>query len=583
MSHFTDRFDAFLAECFRLNPTFATDMGEHAHDACWPDLTAAGRAEQLAFIDRWLTELRSMTMLGAEEAIDRDLLIGELEAARFNETTLREDAWNPLEWVYLVGNGLFPLTARDFAPLADRLTSVAGRLEGVPAVLDAARETLVGHAGRPVGRFQTEAALRQVPGIGEQIDEAVAAAREAAGDPAVALLTPRLLAAAAAARLAVAGFEAHLHDVVLPTSEGEGRLGRELFAAKMRHAMRSGTLTPERILAEADREFVAVRREMVRLARALWPTWGEGRPAPDEDGALVRGVLDAVAARHPKAEDLLDYCRAENARIEAFCKARDLITLADEPLEIQWTPIFLRASGGAMLTSPGPLDKGQKAFFAITPMPDDWSDEERESNLREDNDRMLRLLTIHEAVPGHYLQGVHANRCPSLVRSIFSSGLFAEGWAVYVTQVMMDAGYGADDPALLLTHWKFYLRSITNAIIDARIHCDGMTGEEAVALMVDGGFQEAAEAHAKFDRARLSSTQLSTYFAGSMEMWDIEREVRRRAAVEAGDPRGAAAVPEPQVVGGFGETPGFVYRTHLESVLAHGGPPTSLLRRILLG
>ena len=141
---------------------------------------------------------------------------------------------------------------------------------------------------------------------------------------------------------------------------------------------------------------------------------------------------------------------------------------------------------------------------------------------------MLRLLTIHEAVPGHYLQGVYANRCPSLVRSIFWSGLFAEGWAVYVTQVMMDVGYGADDPALLLTHWKFYLRCITNAIIDARIHTAGMTEDEAVALMVDGGFQEEAEARAKYDRARLSSTQLSTYFAGSMEMWDIELEARRR-------------------------------------------------------
>ena len=148
----------------------------------------------------------------------------------------------------------------------------------------------------------------------------------------------------------------------------------------------------------------------------------------------------------------------------------------------------------------------------------------------------------------------------------------------------MDVGYGADDPALMLTHWKFYLRAVTNAIIDARIHTGDMTGEEAVALMVDGGFQEEAEARAKFDRARLSSTQLSTYFAGSMEMWAIEREIRRRAAVRAGDPRSvAAAVPERDLVGGLGETPGFVYREHLESVIGHGSPPTSLLRRSLLG
>ncbi|MBI3748804.1 MAG: DUF885 family protein, partial [Chloroflexi bacterium] len=183
MSDFSVRTEAFLADLFRLNPTFATAMGEHAHDARWPDLSEAGRAEQLGFIDRWLAEFGAMTDPDADEAIDRDLLVGELEAARFNETILREDAWNPLEWVYLIGNGLFTLTAREFAPLADRLASVAGRLEGIPDLLAYARDRLVGLPDRPVGRFQTDAALRQLRGIGDQIDEALTAARDAAGDP----------------------------------------------------------------------------------------------------------------------------------------------------------------------------------------------------------------------------------------------------------------------------------------------------------------------------------------------------------------------------------------------------------------
>ena len=584
MPDFSTRVDAFLAETFERNPVFATAIGEHAHDGRWPDMTEAGRQERLDATDRWLAEFRAFTDLSPDDAIDRDLLIGELEAARFADTDLREEAWDPLWWVYLAGDGFFPLLAREFAPLADRLASAAGRMETLPEVLEAAEASLVGHSGRPVGRFQTETALKQLAGISELVDDALSAAADArATDEAVEALVPRLTAGAEIARAAIARFEAHLRDVVLAASDGEGRLGPELFAAKMRHTMRSEALTPDRILAGAEREYDAVRAEMVRLARGLWPKWCAGRPAPDDETALVRGVLDAIASEHPEAADLLDFCRAENARIEAFCRERELIGLADDPLEIRWTPVFLRAFGGAMLSSPGPLDKGQKAFFAITPMPDDWSDEQRESNLREDNDRMLRLLTIHEAVPGHYLQGVYANRCPSIVRAIFGSGLFAEGWAVYVTQVMMDIGYGADDPALLLMHWKFYLRGVTNAIIDARIHTAGMTEEEAVSLMVDGGFQEHAEARAKYDRARLSSTQLSTYFTGSLEMWDIEREVRRRAAVESGDPRGTAAVPEPRVVGGYGDTPGFVYRRHLESVISHGTPPTSLLRRILLG
>jgi uncharacterized protein (DUF885 family) len=481
-----------------------------------------------------------------------------------------------------VGGGLFPLLARDFAPLPERLASIASRLEGISAVLGAARD-VIGSADRPVARFHTENAIRQVAGVAELADDAVRAADEAAADPAVAAIVPRVRSAAARAKEELDSFGAYLRDVVLPASEGEGRLGAKLFAAKLRHTLRSETLTPPRILAQAEREFAAVRMEMVRLARELWPTWCAGRDVPTDEGTLVRSVLDAIAADHPAAGELLDFCRDEVARIEDFCRERNLIGLADDPLDIRWTPRFLRTFGGAMLDSPGPLDKGQKAFFAITPIPDDYTPEQAESSLREDNARMLRLLTIHEAVPGHYLQGAYANRHPSIARAVFWSGVFAEGWAVYVTQVMMDAGYRADDPALLLTHWKFYLRSTTNAIIDNRIHTAGMTEEEAVALMVDGGFQEEAEARSKYNRARLSSTQLSTYFVGSLEFWHLEREVRRRAAAASGDPRGADAVPEPRVVGGFGATPGFSYRPHLEGLIAHGAPPMSLLRKIVLG
>jgi uncharacterized protein (DUF885 family) len=575
MSDFRGAFDTFIHELFELHPTFATDIGHHAFDDRWPDMTDAGRRARLAFADRWLDAFGAMADLSTDDAIDRDMLILELEEGRFADTELREDAIDPLSWVYLLGGGIFSLVSREFAPLAVRLASVAGRSERMPEVIEAAKAALLGAGGRPVGRFQTETARHQLPGVTELLDDALAAGEDAANDPEVAAVMPRLRAAAALAKDALAAFDVHLQDVVLPRSEGDGRLGSELFAAKMRHTMRSAALTPGRILAEAERQYPVVRAEMVRLARDAWPTWCPDRPLPEDDDALVRGVLDAIAGDHPRGDDLLDLCREETARIEAFCRERDLIGLADEPLDIRWTPVFMRAFGGAMLSTPGPLDRGLTAFFSITPVPDEWSEEQRESYLREDNARMLRLLTIHEAVPGHYLQGVYANRCPSLVRSIFSSGLFAEGWAVYVTQVMMDVGYGADDPALLLTHWKFYLRSITNAIIDARIHTAGMTEDEAVALMVDGGFQEEAEARAKYSRARLSSTQLSTYFAGSMEMWTIELEARRRAA-------GTTSIEAPRdLPGGFGETPGFVYRQHLESVIGHGAPAPSLLWRVL--
>ncbi len=587
---FAARIDAFLTEFFRLHPLSATSVGFHAHDADWPDLTESGRSERLAFVERWTAELGAFVPddLTRDERIDRDLILLELDGIRFAEIELRQETWDPLEWVYLLGGGVFPLLAREFAPLADRLTSVAGRLEGIPRVVDAAQASLVGSPDRPVARFHTETAIRQIAGVAELADDALAEARAAASsDAAVARVLARLESAVVTAKAALTELEEHLRDVVLPRTEGEGRLGTALFTAKLRHTLSDPELTPAWILERAEREYAEVRAEMVRLARELWPTWCAGQDRPADDEAMVRGVLDAVAAEHPAADDILEWCRAELARIEAFCRDRDLVGLAEDPLEIRWTPVFMRSFGGAMLDAPGALDRGQKSFFAITPIPADWTPEQAESYLREDNERMLRLLVIHEAVPGHYLQGAYANRHPSIVRSVFPSGIFAEGWAVYVTQVMMDVGYDRADPALMLTHWKFYLRAVTNAIIDVRIHAGEafggpMTGEEAVELMVRGGFQEEAEARAKFDRARLSSTQLVTYFVGSVAMWDLEIEVRRRLAEAASDPGGRAAVVERVLPGGLGETPAFVYRRHLEAVISHGSTPLPLLRRLVL-
>jgi uncharacterized protein (DUF885 family) len=269
------------------------------------------------------------------------------------------------------------------------------------------------------------------------------------------------------------------------------------------------------------------------------------------------------------------------ARIEAFCREHDVISLPDEPLSITWTPVFMRALARAFLDSPGPLDRGQKSHFWITPPDESEGPEAVESYLREENDRMLRVLSIHEGIPGHYLQLAASNRCPSLARTVFTNGMYAEGWAVYTTQLMLDLGYASDDPGFALTHWKMYLRAVVNAILDVETHTGEMTQEQALQLMVDGAWQEQDEARGKWLRARISSTQLSTYYVGSLEMWDLEEEVRRRAAVAAGAT--ADAVPAQHVAGGIGDSPGFDQKAHLDNVIAHGTPAIKWCRAILLG
>lgn len=549
--------DGVLDGYFRHYPVHATEIGHHAFDGLWPDLTDAGRRARLA----WLAdaqariEAEAAERLSRDEAIDRRILLENLAAARFSEEVLNEGAWNPLTYVYLLGNGLFLLLAREFAPQADRLRSAASRMAALPDALQQARDSLTDGGSRPTSRFHTEKAVERMPGLLDLVDTAA----EEAGALDDAALRDELRAAAEVGRTAIRRFSDWLRDDLLPDAAGDFRLGADLYAQKFSHSLKTD-LTPAELEQRAASAYDEVRAEMLRLARELWPAWMGDEPLPEDEGRTVRSVLDAIAVEHPRAEELLDFCRAENARIEAFIGERDLVGLADEPMQIVWTPRFLRSFGGAMLVPPGPLDRGLDSFFAITPMPDEWSEERRESYLREDNARMLRLLTIHEAVPGHYLQLAYSNRTDSLVRSIFQSGVFAEGWAVYITQVMMDVGYGADDPALMLVHWKFYLRSITNTLMDLRIHTGSMSEQEAMTLMVDGGFQEEGEAANKWDRARLSSTQLCEYFLGSVGMHDLEAEARRRAAADGRE---------------------FEYRPFLESVLAHGTPSLPVIRDIL--
>ena len=543
--------DAFFSGFFSRYPTHATEAGNHEHDDRWPDLTEAGRADRLAWLAEIRASLEAADGLTREEEIDRRVLLGTIDELRFDEEDLDELSWSPIVYSYLLGGGLFALLSRDFAPLDERLASAAGRMEGIPAALQAARANLTSGRGRAVSGFHVEKAIQTISGVADLCRTAVEMAADA-DEP----TRERVTRAADSAIAAVEGFEAWLSDDLLPTADGDFRLGRDLYERKFQHALKA-TISPAELEQRAATAYDDVRAEMLRIARELWPEWIGDEPMPDDPDALTRRVLDAIAVDHPKADALLDFCRAEHERILAFVRERDLIGLPDDPLQIIWTPPFLRAFGGAMLIPPGPLDKGLDSFFAITPPPDSWTDEQVESMLREYNARSLKVLTIHEATPGHYLQLAWSNRCESLPRSVFGSGVFAEGWAVYVTQVMMDAGYADDDPALLLAHWKYYLRAITNTLMDIRIHTGTMTEEEAMSMMVDGGFQERSEASEKWNRARLSSTQLCSYFLGGAEMTELEREARRRA----GD--------------------GFVWRPFLESVISHGTPPMPIIRDIL--
>ena len=543
----TDAFESavvdLLVDLFTAYPTWGTDAGYHVVDDRWPDLSEDGRQARLRMLRGHVDRLEAFDAdaLSPDQRVDRHVLLEEIEKAIFGEEVLRGEAWDALELVYLMGSGLFGLLSREYAPWSQRGEALLSRLRGLPELSRQALAGLTGLPDRPVALLQLDTALAQLEGVTELVDASLAEATLHAPRP----VRPPTWSAPWRPQ---PGMPATRWMPSAPDSTATSAPAPPGRAAWVRSSSpascaspSAATSRPTSCAAVPGPTTTPCAREMLRLARETWPTWLPGEPLPDvaegdADGeaALVKRVLDAIAAEHQQPEGLIAYCQAEIDRIVAFCREHDVISLPDEPLTITWTPLFLRAHARAFLDSPGPLDRGQRSHFWITPPDESLGPEAVESYLREENDRMLRDLSIHEAIPGHYLQLAASNRCPSLARTVFTNGMFAEGWAVYVTQVMVDLGYGADDPGFALTHWKLYLRAVVNAILDVETHAGSMTEAEALDLMVRGAWQEPDEARGKWLRARISSTQLSTYYVGSLEMWDLEVEVRRRAAEAAG-------------------------------------------------
>ena len=554
------RFEAlsqrFIGEFGRYSPVYATSLGDHRFDGELDDLSAAGRARTLAWTRGLLTDLQAIDRgaLSRANQVDAAMLENQLRYAIWSEETYRDWSWDPLVYTQLTGQALYGLLAREFAPLPDRLRSLTSRLEKLPRLLDQARANLV--LAR-VPSIHAETAVKQNPGVMSLVDGLVV--------PQLVALPPpdreRLERAIAAARTAVQEHQRWLEGTLVPAAKGDFRIGAGLYDQKLAFALMS-QLSRKDIRARAEAEVLRVRNEMYAVARTVLAGREGAPPLPesptaDEQQAAIGAALEFAYADRPARDGVVDLAKATLAETTAFVRQRDFVTVPDEPLEIILMPEFQRGVAVAYCDSPGPLDKGQRTFYAVSPIPDDWTDAQVDSFLREYNARSIANLTIHEAMPGHYLQIAHSNRYPSVLRAMLFSGPFVEGWAVYTERVMQEQGFRDGDPLMRLVQLKWYLRAVTNAIIDSAIHVDGMTRDEAMQLMTVTGFQEEREAAGKWVRAQLTAAQLSTYFVGYLEHADLRAEAERRWGKE------------------------FSLKRYHDKVLSFGSPPGHFVRALM--
>ena len=506
--------NAYVEDLLKTNPETATLLGDHRYDSQLTDRSAAAIAAQAQMSKDYLAKLAAIDpkTLSQTNMIDYEILKSNLERTVFETEELREHEWNPI--YYNMGGAIYSLIARDFAPLDQRLASLKGRLEAIPSVIAAAKANL-----KNPPEMHTKTAIQQNQGnislIKDDLTQFVSQSPK---------MEKEIAPARAAAVAALEEYGTWLEKDLLPRSTGDFRLGDAMWRKKLRFSLDSG-LSKEEIYARATADLKSTQETMYATALPLFKQYfpNETDEAKLKDMKYVnKAVLDHIAQGHPTNADIVDKAKAALTEATTFVRDKKLVTVPKEPVKVIVMPEFQRGVAVAYCESPGPLEPHADTFFSIAPTPKDWTPERTESFFKEYNDKMLYNLTVHEAMPGHYLQGAHSNqfKAPTLVRAIFSSGLFAEGWAVYTEKMMADAGFGG--PEVHMQQLKMRLRVIINAIIDQKIHTEGMTEQDAMAIMMNEGYQEDGEAAGKWRRACLSSTQLSTYFVGSAEVEGIK-------------------------------------------------------------
>jgi uncharacterized protein (DUF885 family) len=547
----------YLDEMVAQTPVNATSLGDHRFDDQLDDVSTASYDRRAALAHELLGQVQVLDSaeLSRANRVDARLLANELEYQIWRIEQLQEWRWNPLVYTEVAGNSIYLLLSRDFAPLPDRLRSVSARLAELPRFLAQVRESLV---PARVPRIHAETAIKQNSGVLTLIDQLVVPQLGVLPDADQAVLRTSI----AHARTAIAQHQIWLEKKLLPAAKGDFRLGATLYDAKLQFALDS-PLTRAQIRARAQSELVRTRGEMYDIARAVLTNQPGAPPLPptptaDEQQTAIAAALELAYAQQPARDEVFDTARRAFEETTAFVRAHDLVSLFSDPLEIIPMPEFQRGVALAYCDSPGPLDRGQKTFYVISPIPNDWTDDQVKSFLREYNTLSIDNLTIHEAMPGHYLQLTHSNRYQSPLRAVLASGTFIEGWAVYSERLMVEQGFRSGDPLMHLIQLKWYLRSIGNALLDQGVHVDDMSREDAMRLMTHDTFQEEREAAAKWVRVQLTAAQLPTYFVGAQEHLALREEAKKK----------------------WGKN--FSLKHYHDTVLSFGSPPVRYVRELAL-
>jgi uncharacterized protein (DUF885 family) len=508
----------FIENLWKLYPEWATNSGYYKYNHILTIPNEAFRQNQLDFSKAGLAklELIDFNKLSLSDKTDYYLMRDFMQSIPWQVNTQKEYEWNPSN--YNVSGDFSYILYTEYAPLIDRLNTINEKLKSVPAYFEEAKKNI-----KNPTLEHTKLAIDQNKNSIDVFDEEILKAVEKSS-----LREDEkndLYENCKKAKTAILSYVSFLEKLHNPTPRSY-RLGNELYAQKFLNNIQS-EYSADQIYKMALERKKYLHEQMYATTRTLWKDYFTNIAMPNDTLLANKMMIDTLSVQHVKAEDFQSSIEKHIPLLVDFINKKQLIYLdPSKPLELRKEPAYMAGVAGASISSPGPYDKNGKTFYNVGSL-EGWSDAEKESYLREYNNYILQILDIHEAIPGHYTQGIYANQSPSLIKSILGNGTLIEGWAVYSELMMIENGYGNNTPEMWLMYYKWNLRSTCNTILDIGVHTQNMSKEDAISLLTKQAFQQEAEANGKWNRVQLSSVQLCSYFTGFKEIIDLREAYKK--------------------------------------------------------
>jgi uncharacterized protein (DUF885 family) len=524
-----DYFDAYFA-CLHQYDTKLEN---------WSAFAVAKRIESVKALLERLEKIRQ-GKLTADEAIDAEILDGQMRAESLDLETVRNWQKNPTNYIMTPAAAVDGLMKRDFAPAPDRLRSVVARLKATPPMFEALRANV----DNPPREF-TDLAIRVGDGSVDFYRGTLRAwAKEAAGKD--AKLLKEFDDANGAVLKSLEEVVAWMKKDLLPRSKGSYALGAEKFAKQL--------LYEELVDIPLDKLLAIGEANLQRDQEAFAAT--AKKIDPDKTPAEV---MKALSDDHPTAEDLIPSGKRTIEKCRQFLVDKHIVTIPSEvrPTVLEMPP-FARNGAFAAMDTPGAFEsKASEAFYYVTPPEKDWDAKHVEEHLRLFNKPVMQIITIHEAFPGHYIQFLYAKQYPTKTRKLTICGTNVEGWAHYGEQMMVEEGYGDGDSKIRLAQLSEALLRDCRYVVGIKLHTEGMTVEQGAKFFEKEGYQEPATAYEEARRGAYNPTYLY-YTLGKLQIYKLREDYRKAKGKD------------------------FKLETFHNEFVKQGGIPIKLIRRILL-